>query len=188
MSETSGEIRKQTSDRMGRTLLALESELSKLRTGKASTGLVEGLEVNYHGAKMPLNQIASISAPDTQTVLIQPWDETVTGEIEKAVNQSDLGLTPVKDGKLIRLSIPPLSGERRKELIKVAARMAEDHRVSIRQTRKDLNTKIKAMEKAGNISKDESKKTLADVQKSTDEFIARVNSLFEKKEKDMRGI
>ncbi len=173
---------------MSKTLSALESELSKLRTGKASTGLVEGLEVDYHGAKMPFNQIASINAPDPQTILIQPWDETVIGEIEKAVNQSDLGLTPVRDGKTVRLSIPPLSGERRKELIKVAARMAEDHRVSIRQTRKDLNTKIKAMEKAGELSEDESKKTLSDIQKSTDEFITRINSILQKKEKDIMEV
>ena len=187
MTGTSEDIRKQTAERMEKTVSALEDELSKLRTGKASTGLLEGLEIDYHGTKMPLNQVAGISAPDPQTVVIQPWDETVTGEIEKAVNQSDLGLTPARDGKIIRLSIPLLSEERRKELVKIASRIAEDHRVSIRQTRKDLNTKVRAMEKEG-MGKDESKKALSDIQKSTDEFIAKINSLVEKKEKEIMEI
>ncbi|WP_462137019.1 ribosome recycling factor [Candidatus Mycalebacterium sp.] len=187
MSGTSEDIRNQTAERMGKTISALEGELSKLRTGKASTGLLEGLEVDYHGSKMPLNQVAGISAPDPQTVMIQPWDETIIGEIEKAVNQSDLGLSPARDGKLIRISIPPLSEERRKELVKVSSRIAEEHRVSIRQARKDLNTKVKAMEKEG-MSEDESKKALANIQKSTDEFIAKINSLVEKKEKEIMEI
>ncbi len=188
MSGTSEDIKKQTAERMEKTVSVLAGELGKLRTGKASTGLLEGLEVDYHGTKMPLNQVAGLSAPDPQTVLIQPWDETVIGDIEKAVNQSDLGITPARDGKIIRLSIPPLSEERRKELVKVAGRIAEEHRVSIRQTRKELNTKVKAMEKDGEMSEDESKKAMADIQKSTDDFIKRINSLFERKEKEVLEI
>ncbi|MCY4047954.1 MAG: ribosome recycling factor [Candidatus Dadabacteria bacterium] len=188
MSGAVSEITGQAAGRMEKTVSAFESELAKIRTGKASTGLIEGLEVDYHGAKMPLGQIAGLSAPDPQTVLIQPWDETVTGEIEKAINQSDLGLTPVRDGKAIRLSVPPLSGERRGELTKVAGRIAEDHRVSIRQARKDLNTRVKAMEKDSEMSKDESKKALDGIQGSTDKFIARINALLEKKEKEIAEI
>ncbi len=188
MSGTSADIKKQTAERMEKTVSALGSELSKMRTGKASTGLIEGLEVDYHGSRMRLNQIAGLSTPDPQTVLIQPWDETIIGEIEKAVNQSDLGINPSRDGKMIRLSIPPLSEERRKELVKIAGRIAEDHRVSIRQARKDLNTKVKAMEKDGEISEDESKKALAEIQKSTDDFIKMINALIEKKEKEILEI
>jgi len=185
MSGTRNDIRKQVAERMEKTVSALESELSKLRTGKAQAGLLDGLEVDYHGAKMPLKQVAGLSVPDPQTVLIQPWDETVTGNIEKAVNQSDLGLTPARDGKMIRISVPPLSGDRRKELVKVAGRIAEDHRVSVRQARKDSNTKVKAMEKNGEISEDESKKTLAEIQKSTDDFIKKINASLERKEKEI---
>ncbi len=188
MSKALAEIKKLMEQRMGKTISALESELAKLRTGKASTGLIEGLEIDYHGTKMPLNQVAGLNVPDPQTVLIQPWDETVIGEIEKAVNQSDLGLNPARDGKMIRLSIPPLSEERRKDLVKVAGRIAEEHRVSIRQTRKDLNTKVKNMEKGGEFSEDESKKALADIQKSTDDFIKKINSALERKEKEVLEI
>lgn len=188
MSGPADEITRQMAERMGKTVSAFEAEIAKIRTGKASTGLLEGLEIDYHGAKMPLNQVAGLNVPDPQTVAIQPWDETATGEIEKAIKQSDLGLTPVRDGKIIRLSIPPLSGERRSELVKVASRIAEDHRVSVRQTRKDLNTRVKTMEKEGELSKDESKKALDDIQKSTDLFIAKINALLERKEKEIAEI
>lgn len=185
MSGVSSDIKKQVAERMGKTVSALESELSKIRTGKASTGILEGLEVDYHGTATPLKGVAGLSTPDPQTVLIQPWDEAVTGEIEKAINRSDLGLTPARDGKLIRISVPPPNEERRKELVKVAGRIAEEHRVSVRQTRQDMNAKVKAAEKSGDMPEDEGKRTLADIQKSTDEFIKKINALLEKKEKEI---
>ncbi len=188
MSEATESIKSQTAERMGKTVSALEVEMAKLRTGKASTGLIETLEIDYHGAKMPLNQVAGLTVPDPQTVLIQPWDETVIADIEKAINQSDLGIAPARDGKMIRISIPPLSEDRRKEFVKIANRIAEDHRVSVRQTRKDLNTKVKAMEKEGELSEDESKKTQTDIQKATDEFIGKINSMLGKKEKEILEI
>ena len=175
-------------DRMQKTIGVLESEFAKVRTGRATTGLVDGIRVDYYGAPTPLNQVSNVSVPDPQTILIQPWDDNMIVEIEKAISQSDLGITPMNDGKVIRLTIPPLTEERRKEIVKYVAKMAEEHRVAIRQIRKDTNNKIKDIEKNESLSEDEIKKSLSEIQTLTDNFISNINSILEKKEKEILEI
>ena len=154
---------------MNKTIHVLQSELAKVRTGRASTSLVSDIIVDYYGAQTPINQLANISTPDTTSIIIQPWDETVINEIEKAINKSDLGITPANDGKIIRLTIPPLTEERRKELVKYVSKISEDHKVAIRQIRKDTNNHIKELEK-------------------TDKMIDSINIIFEKKQKEVLEI
>ena len=188
MAEEEHSIESDAEERMKKTISVLESEFAKVRTGRATTGLVDGLRVDYYGAPTPLNQVANISIPDPQTILIQPWDENMITEIEKAIQQSDLGINPMNDGKVIRLSIPPLTEERRKEIVKYVAKIAEEHRVAIRQIRKDTNNKIKEVEKRDNLSEDEVKKSLNEVQTFTDKYISKINETLEKKEKDILEI
>ena len=175
-------------DRMQKTIGVLESEFAKVRTGRATTGLVDGIRVDYYGAPTPLNQVSNVSVPDPQTILIQPWDDNMIVEIEKAISQSDLGITPMNDGKVIRLTIPPLTEERRKEIVKYVAKIAEEHRVAIRQIRKDTNNKIKDIEKNESLSEDEIKKSLSEIQTLTDNFISNINTILEKKEKEILEI
>lgn len=175
-------------ERMKKTIKVFESELVKVRTGRASPGLVEGLKVDYYGTQTPLNQISNIGVPDPKTILIQPWDDNVINEIEKAIIQSDLGITPSNDGKIIRLPIPALTEERRKELVKYVGKITEDHKVAIRQIRKDSNNHIKDIEKKENVPEDDIKKTLSEIQELTDKFINVINNLFEKKEKEILEI
>lgn len=175
-------------DRMQKTIGVLESEFAKVRTGRATTGLVDGIRVDYYGAPTPLNQVSNVSVPDPQTILIQPWDDNMIVEIEKAISQSDLGITPMNDGKVIRLTIPPLTEERRKEIVKYVAKIAEEHRVAIRQIRKDTNNKIKDIEKNESLSEDEIKKSLSEIQTLTDNFISNIKTILEKKEKEILEI
>ena len=174
--------------RMNKTIHVLQSELSKVRTGRASTSLVADIIVDYYGAQTPINQLANISTPDTSSIIIQPWDETAIGEIEKAISKSDLGITPVNDGKVIRLNIPPLTEERRKELVKYVSKISEDHKVAIRQIRKDTNNNLKEIEKNENRPEDLKKKTPNEVQEMTDKMIEKINIIFEKKQKEVLEI
>ena len=174
--------------RMNKTISVLQSELSKVRTGRASTSLVADIIVDYYGAQTPINQLANISTPDTSSILIQPWDETAIAEIEKAIAKSDLGITPINDGKVIRLNIPPLTEERRKELVKYVSKISEDHKVAIRQIRKDTNNHLKEIEKNENLPEDLKKKTHNDVQEMTDKMIEAINNIFEKKQKEVLEI
>mgnify|MGYP006300742289 CR=1 FL=1 len=174
--------------RMEGAVANLEKEFGKLRTGRASTGLVEGLHVDYYGTPTPLNQLASISVPDSRTITIQPWDKGAFGDVEKAIQKSDLGLNPVNDGKIIRISIPPLTEERRKELVKVAKKYTEDAKVAIRNVRRDLNDQLKKMEKDKDIAEDEMHRGMDEVQKLTDDFVKQSDDAFEAKEKEVLEI
>jgi ribosome recycling factor len=175
----------ETRERMGKSLTALENELKRVRTGRASQSLLDGIRVDYYGTVTPLNQMASISVPESRLITIQPWDVSVIQDIEKAILKSDLGLTPSNDGKLIRISIPPLTEERRKELVKVVNKMTEDHKVAIRNIRRDSNELLKGMKKDGDISEDDAFKAQDQVQNITDEHIKRVDGIYKEKEKEI---
>ncbi len=181
-------IIKDTKNRMKKTIQYFDDELARVRTGRASPALVENMKVNYYGAQMPMNQVSNISVPDSKTILIQPWDPGAMEPIEKAIIQSDLGINPNNDGKVIRLSIPPLTEDRRKELVKYVSNIAEDNRVSIRQIRKDSNNHIKHLEKEEGVPEDDCKKALSDVQDLTDHYIDEINKLLEKKEQEIMEI
>lgn len=174
--------------RMGATISNLENDFAKLRTGRASTSLVDELTVEYYGAPTPLNQLASVSVPDARTLTIQPWDKGAFSDVEKAIQKSDLGLNPVNDGKIIRISIPPLTEERRKELVKVAKKYTEDSKVAIRNVRRDLNDQLKKLEKDKEISEDDLRKGQDDVQALTDDFVKKCDALLEAKEKEIMEI
>jgi len=174
--------------RMEGALTALENDFAKLRTGRAATSLVDNVPVDYYGTPTPINQLASVSIPDSRTISIQPWDKGAFGSVEKAIMNSDLGLNPVNDGKLIRISIPALTEERRKELVKVAKKYTEDARIAIRNVRRDLNDSLKKLEKDKDISEDESKKGQTDVQKLTDDYIKSCDDLLAGKEKEILEI
>ena len=164
---------------------ALPREFAGVRTGRASTGLLEGIRVDYYGTPTPINQLASLSVPDPKTLLIQPWEPSMLPAIEKAIMKSDLGLTPVNDGKVIRLVMPSLTEERRKQLAKVVGKLAEDCRVAVRNIRHEANKKVKALEKEKKISEDESRRGQDQVQKITDKFIQRADELLKKKEQEI---
>ena len=149
------DIYEDLTDRMERTLEALDRDLKKVRTGRASVSLLDGIRVDYYHTPTPLNQLASVSVPEARLLMIQPWDPQIIGDIEKAILRSDLGLTPMNDGKIIRISIPPLSEERRKELVRVVKKMAEESKVALRNIRRDANDMIRDLKKEKEISEDE---------------------------------
>ena len=175
----------ETRDRMGKTITALKDELKRVRTGRASLSLLDGIRVDYYGSLTPLNQMASLSVPESRLINIQPWDVTVIKEIEKAILKSDLGLTPSNDGKIIRISIPPLTEERRKELVKIVRKMCEDHKVAARNMRRDSNELLKSLKKDGDISEDDAFKAQDKVQKITDEHIKLIDNIYKEKEKEI---
>lgn len=174
--------------RMEKTLQSLDKEFNRLRTGRASAALLEGIRVDYYGTPTPLEQLASISIPDSRTISIQPWDRGAFKDVEKAILKSELGLNPVNDGKTLRIIIPPLTEERRKELVKVAKKFTEETKVSIRNIRRDANDTLKKQEKAKEITEDDLRKFQDDVQKLTDEFIAKADAVFGVKEKEIMEI
>jgi ribosome recycling factor len=173
---------------MEHTLEALRKELAKVRTGRASTALIEGVMVDYYGNKTPLNQLASLSAPEARLLVVQPYDRSTMSSIEKAIYQADLGLTPVNDGKMIRVPIPELTGERRKELARHIRKVAEDYRVSMRNHRRDANERIKKMQKDKQITEDEARTTQDKVQKLTDESLEKVEKLLKAKEDELMTV
>ena len=170
---------------MEKSLEALNKELATIRTGRASPSLVERLQVDYYGAQTPLQALAGISTPDATQLVISPYDRTAIPAIEKAIQRSELGLNPSNDGQLIRITIPQLNEERRRELVKVVHRKAEDARVSVRNIRRDEVDHLRRVEKDGHVSKDEIETKLAEVQKITDQFIARVDEAQKKKEAEI---
>jgi ribosome recycling factor len=182
------EIKSKLRTRMDKTIESLQEEFKKIRSGRANAGLVEGLVVDYYGSKTPLKQLASISVPEPRLIVIQPWDKGALPEIEKAFHTSDLGLNPNTDGKVIRISIPALTEERRKELVKVAKGKAEDARVAIRNIRRDGNEEVKTAEKEGHVSEDDSKKTLDEIQKITDKYIEKINKLLDAKDAEIMEV
>jgi ribosome recycling factor len=179
------ETYQETRERMGKTVNALTNELKRIRTGRASLSLLDGIRVDYYGTLTPLNQMASLSVPESRLITIQPWDVSVIKEIEKAILKSDLGLTPSSDGKLIRIAIPPLTEERRKELVKVVNKVCEEHKVAMRNVRRDSNDLIKGFKKDGDISEDDAFKAQDQIQKITDEHIKRIDEIYHEKEKEI---
>ena len=181
-------IKKDAEERMGKALISLERDFSKLRTGRASTSLVEDIKVDYYGTPTPINQLASVSVPDSRSITIQPWDRGAFSLVEKALLKSDLGLTPVNDGKIIRINIPPLTEERRKDLVKVARKYTEETKVAIRNIRRDANDSLKKLEKDKAASEDDLKKAGETVQKVTDAQIAKADQKCLAKEKEIMEI
>jgi ribosome recycling factor len=172
-------------NKMKKTVDAVRREFSEVRTGRAHPGLIEGMHIDYYGTPTMVKQIAAISIPDAKTVVVQPWDPTAIVEIEKVIMTSNLGVVPSNDGKIIRLSIPPLSKERRQELSKVVKDMAESGRVSIRTIRREANDKLKKMQTDAQISEDESFKAQDVVQKLTDRYIKDIDGILDSKNKEL---
>lgn len=166
----------------------LDKGFGKVRTGRASVTLLDGIKVDYYGAMTPLNQVASLSVPESQLIIISPWDKSAIGNIEKAIQKSELGLTPLNDGKVIRINIPPLTEERRKELVKVVKKMAEECRIQLRNARRDANNDLKNLKKDGDISEDQLHTFQEDVQKITDDFIKKTDEVLALKEKEIMEI
>ena len=178
-------IYEETRERMSKSETALRNELKRVRTGRASLSLLDGIRVDYYGTMTSLNQMSSLSIPESRLITIQPWDVSMIKEIEKAILKSDLGLTPSSDGKIIRISIPPLTEERRKELVKVVNKICEEHKVAIRNIRRDSNEFIKSLKKDGEISEDDAFRAQDRVQKITDEYIKLVDDIYKEKEKEI---
>jgi ribosome recycling factor len=173
---------------MDKALKGLEKDFAKLRTGRASTTLVEDISIDYYGTSTPLNQLASLSTPDSRTIAIQPWDRNAFADIEKAIIKSDLGLNPVNDGKLIRINIPPLTEERRKEMGKKAKKMAEDAKIVVRNIRRDENDDLKKKKNNKDLTEDEMHKGQEEVQKITDEYVEKIQETLDQKEKEIMEI
>ncbi|GHU81105.1 ribosome-recycling factor [Spirochaetia bacterium] len=175
-------------ERMKKTIASLRDGYAALRTGRASASLFDKIRVDYYGEKSPLNQVANISTPEARLIVIQPWDKALIGEIEKAVRSSELSLNPSNDGKVIRIVIPPLTEERRKELVKVAKNQAEQSRVGVRNIRRDGNDELKKLLKDGDLTEDEESRASEDLQKLTDSYIAKVNQVLEEKEAEIMEV
>ena len=178
-------IYEETSESMEKSVAALKRDLKRLRTGRASLSILDGIKVDYYGTMTPLNQMATLAVPESRLITIQPWDISMIKDIEKALLKSDLGLTPSNDGKIIRIAIPPLTEERRKELVKIVHKMCEDYKISLRNIRRDSNDLLKSMKKDGEISEDDLYKAQDQVQKITDEQIKLIDACFKDKEKEI---
>ncbi len=187
MADTQGVtgVMKEVEAKMTSALEALGRELATVRTGRASTGLLDGIRVDYYGTPTPVNQMASISVPDARTIVIQPWEASQLKAIEKAISISDLGLTPVNDGKIVRLAMPSPTAERRKQLAKTVHKIAEESRVAVRNLRREANDRLKALAKDKKVSEDEERRSHDQIQKTTDRFIAKVDELLKKKEQEI---
>ncbi len=186
--ETVAEVEAQSAARMKKTVGDLHREMATIRTGKASPTILDGVRVSYYGTPTPLNQLANLSAPEPALILVQPWDVSQIGEIEKAIMSSDLGLNPSNDGKVIRIAIPALTEERRKELVKHLHHVVEQHRVAARAVRHEANDAIKHLEKDKKISEDDQRRAQAAIQKKTDEVIADLDSAGAAKEQEIMEI
>lgn len=182
------DVKKNSQGRMEKTLHALSEELKKIRTGRAQVSMLDGVKVNYYGSMSPLSQVASISCPDAKSFLIAPWETSLLKEIESAIVKSELGMAPMNDGKVIRLKVPDLTEERRKDLVKQTKKIVEDARVAVRMARRDANDEVKKGQKDKAVSEDEAKKAEADIQKMTDDFIKKVDQVAEEKEKSILTI
>jgi ribosome recycling factor len=178
-------IYEETSDSMKKSIENLDKELNRMRTGRASLSILDAIRVDYYGTMTPLNQMATLAVPESRLIMIQPWDVSIIKEIEKAILKSDLGLTPSNDGKIIRISIPPLTEERRKELVKVVHKMCEEHKVAVRNVRRDANDLLKSLKKDGEISEDDAFKGQDQIQKITDEHVKLIDECYKNKEKEI---
>jgi ribosome recycling factor len=179
------DVYKETETQMQKALDALVHEYAGIRTGRASVGMLDGIMVEYYGTQTPLNQVATLSVPESSLIVIQPWDVTVLKALEKAILRSDLGITPSNDGKVIRLAIPPLTEERRQQYAKVARKKAEEKKVALRQIRRDSNELLKSFEKEKDITEDEHHRGQERVQKITDQCIKKIDDLTARKEKEI---
>ncbi|MMZ62847.1 Ribosome-recycling factor [compost metagenome] len=180
-------IKKNAEERMDKAIQALKRDLATLRAGRATPSLLDRIQVEYYGAPTPVNQLANINTPDSRTLMIQPWDKSSLADIERAIQKSDLGLTPSNDGNQIRLSIPALTEERRVELVKMTKKFGEEAKVAVRNIRRDANDDIKKLEKT-DISEDESRRHQDAIQKATDKFIAEVDKVLAAKEKEIMEV
>ena len=179
------EILSELRQKMANTVASLKKDFLRIRTGRASTALFDGIKVNCYDTKMPLDQVASISIPESRQITIKPWDQSIIGEIEKSILKSELGLNPMNDGKIIRISIPPLTEERRRDLAKLAKKMSEEGKVAIRNHRREANEMLKELKNEKELSEDDLYKAQDDVQKTTDEFIKKVDEVTAEKEKEI---
>ncbi len=181
-------VHEMTEEKMKKTINVLKDEMASVRAGRANPALLDRISVEYYGTPTPLNQLASISAPEPRLLLIQPYDTNAVGDIEKAILKSDLGLNPNNDGKVIRLVIPQLTEERRKELVKLIKKYGENAKVALRNERRSANDELKKMRKDGEITEDEEKKAQQEVQKLTDAFVEKVDKVIEEKEKEIMEV
>jgi len=182
------EVIRHTEESMKKSIETLKHELMGIRTGKANPGLLEGVKVNYYGQMVPLRQVANIAVPEARLITIQPWEKPLISEIDKAIRASGLGLNPIVEGAILRLPIPPLTEERRKELVKLVKKYGEDTRVAVRNVRRDTNERFKKLEKEHKLSEDEMHARQEDVQKMTDKFIKQVDEVIATKEKEIMEV
>ncbi|MCB0356864.1 MAG: ribosome recycling factor [Bdellovibrionales bacterium] len=181
-------IKKQAKQSMLKSVESLANELKKVRTGRAQVSMLDSIKVEYYGNPSPLNQVASVSCPDAKSFLIAPWETSVLKDIEQAIVKSDIGMTPQNDGKVIRLKLPELTEERRKQLVKQIKKTVEEARVSVRMARRDANDELKKLQKDKEISEDEQKKAQDEIQKFTDDFVKQVDNVGDDKEKELMTI
>jgi ribosome recycling factor len=179
---------KELETRMQKVVENLKREFGRLRTGRASTTLLDGINIDYYGSSTPISQVASVATPDSRTITIQPWDRGSFGPIEKAIMTSDLGLNPVNDGKIIRISLPPLTEERRKDLVKLGKKYTEEGKVAVRNIRRDGNDTLKKLEKDKKITEDDLRRGQDEIQKLTDKYVARCDEALAVKEKEIMEI
>ncbi|MCL6638945.1 MAG: ribosome recycling factor [Firmicutes bacterium] len=183
-----GELIKEAENNMRKTVEVVKKEFASLRAGRATPALLDKIMVNYYGTPTPVNQLANISVPEARLLVIQPWDKSSLPEIERAIMKSDLGITPASDGTVIRLTIPQLTQERRKELVKVIKKKSEDGRVAVRNIRREVNDQLKSSQKEGKISEDELKRSQDEVQKLTDKYIKEIDNLLSMKEQEIMQV
>ncbi len=182
------EIKNEINTKMADAIDSLKKDFSSIRTGRASLALLEGIMVDYYGTLTPINQVATLGVPDARMITIQPWDQNVISNIEKAILKSDLDLTPNNDGKIIRINIPPLTEERRKQIVKIVRKRAEESRIAVRNIRRDVNDELKKLEKEQHLSEDETKRSQSEVQKITDSYIKKIDEILEHKEKEVMEV
>lgn len=182
------ELKRKTTERMVGAIEALKKEFGSIRTGRASLALLDGIMIDYYGTMTPLQQLASLSIPESRQIAIQPWEQRIIPHIEKAILKSDLGLTPMNDGKVIRINIPMLTEERRKQLVKVVRKRAEEAKVAIRNIRRDTNEELKNLEKDKHLSEDAVRKSHDEIQKVTDLYISEVDEVLRHKEKEIMEV
>jgi len=182
------ELQNKATDKMEKAIDALKKDYASMRTGRASLALLDAIVIDYYGTATPLNQVAALSVPDPKTIAIQPWEQKIIGDIEKAIMKSDLGLNPTNDGKVIRVNIPALTEERRKQLVKVAKKRAEDAKVSVRGIRREINEELKKLEKEKHLSEDLVKKSLDEIQKLTDTYVKKVDEVLSHKENEIMEV
>ncbi|MEC3607126.1 ribosome recycling factor [Bacillus glycinifermentans] len=184
----SNQVMNETKERMEKAVTAYQRELATVRAGRANPSLLDKVTVEYYGAQTPLNQLSSITVPEARMLVITPYDKTALGDIEKAIQKADLGVTPTNDGSIIRITIPPLTEERRKELVKLVKKYSEDAKVAVRNIRRDANDDLKKLEKNGEMTEDELRSSTEDVQKLTDEYVSKIDEITKDKEKEIMEV